>query len=219
MTILYEDDALLVVVKPAGVPTQTKKLGQQDMESMIKNYRVSKKEDAYVGVVHRLDQPVEGLMVFAKTKQAAAELSKQVAEKSADKCYYAMVEKRGVETYPGIQTEDGLVLENYLLKDGKTNTSAIVEKGTKDAKLARLHYRVLQENEVLAIVDIGLETGRHHQIRVQFSGAGLPLVGDRKYNRDGVARQNVALCSYKIGFVHPKTKEKMEFIIDNPFSL
>ncbi len=237
MTILYEDKDLLVVLKPAGVPTQTKRLGEQDMVSLLKNYRARQKEDTYIGVVHRLDQPVQGLMVFAKNQKAAAALSKQIAEKAADKSYYAVVERRTTQ-YPGTEVlQDDVAksyrLEDYLLKDAKTNTSRIVPENTKDAKKARLTYEVLEEKEALAILDIHLETGRHHQIRVQFSGAGLPLVGDRKYNGQGTMSsyvkvieedretplRNVALCSYYIGFVHPTSLEKMEFSILNPFVL
>ncbi|MGN0351387.1 MAG: RluA family pseudouridine synthase [Roseburia sp.] len=212
--ILYEDDAILVCVKAAGVATQTKKLGQPDMESILKNYRAGKGEPPYIGIVHRLDQPVSGVMVFAKTKEAAAALSKQIAVKSADKYYYAVTD--------GVPSPAGGTLEHYLLRDGKTNTSRVAGKETPEAKKAILSYEVLEQNTKQALVRIKLETGRHHQIRVQMAEIGCPLVGDRKYNfkeNMKMSTQGLCLCSYKIAFRHPVTKKKMEFEIDNPFTL
>lgn len=223
--ILYEDAHLFVCRKPAGVATQSAKAGQQDMVSLIKNDRAKKGEEPYVGLIHRLDQPVEGVMVFAKTKQAAAALSKQVADRGMDKFYLAVVEGR-LE-----KTEE--ILEHYLIRDGKTNLSRVVsepkELNAKDsqAKLARLSYQVLsyQEDSDTSLVRIKLDTGRHHQIRVQMAAIGHPLCGDQKYNPscdlDGNNRnrqQTVALCSYKIGFVHPTTKKDMtyEILPQNP---
>lgn len=214
LSILYEDEAILVCEKPAGVATQTKRLGQADMESLLKNYRVEKGEPPYIGVVHRLDQPVSGVMVFAKTKETAADLSRQIQTKQADKYYYAKVE--------GIPEKKKGTLEHYLLRDGKTNTSSVVRSGTPGAKRAALSYEVLAAADGSAILKIKLETGRHHQIRVQLSHAGFPIVGDRKYNfkaNMSPAAENLALCSYKIGFKHPITRKKLEFEIDNPFYL
>ncbi len=213
MEILYEDDAVIVCVKPPKVATQTKRIGEPDMESMLRNYRVSKGEPPYIGIVHRLDQPVGGVMVFAKNKEAAASLSRQVAEKLANKCYYAVTD--------GVPNPPRGTLEDYLLRDGKSNTSKVVAKGTPEAKRAALSYQVLKHNGARGLVEVNLETGRHHQIRVQFAHAGWPLVGDRKYNfKENMKRgaTDLALCSYKIGFRHPITKKKMEFTIDNPFS-
>lgn len=184
------------------------------MESMLKNYRVAKGEPPYIGIVHRLDQPVKGVMVFAKTKEAAADLSRQVSAKVADKFYYAMVD--------GVPEKKKGILEDYLLRDGKTNTSKVVTKGSADAKRAELSYEVLETDGKCSVLKIKLETGRHHQIRVQLSNAGWPIVGDRKYNfKEAMtpSGRELALCSYKIGFVHPKTRRKLEFEIDKPFHL
>lgn len=214
MEILYEDTEIIVCVKPAGVATQTKKLGQADMESLLKNYRVSKGEPPYIGVVHRLDQPVGGVMVFAKNKEAAADLSRQIQGKLADKYYYAMTD--------GVPEKQKGSLEDYLLRDGKSNTSSVVSRQNAEAKRAALSYEVLEQNGIRAILRVQLETGRHHQIRVQLSHAGFPIVGDRKYNFKENMRPfsgNLALCSYKLGFKHPKTHKKMEFEIDKPFYL
>lgn len=214
LSILYEDEAILVCTKPAGVAVQTKQLGQPDMESLLKNYRVSRGEPPYIGVVHRLDQPVEGVMVFAKTKEAAASLSRQIAAKRADKFYYAMVE--------GTPPQKKGVLVDELLRDARTNTSAVVARGTQGAKRAELAYEVSETGGGRAILKIRLETGRHHQIRVQLSHAGMPIVGDRKYNfRENIYPSGIqlALCSYHLGFRHPVTHRKMEFEIDKPFTL
>lgn len=212
LKIIYEDEQLLVCHKPAGVATQTKRLGQQDMESLLKNNRASKGEPSYIGVVHRLDQPVEGVMVFAKTKEAASDLSRQVQMKEADKFYYAVTD--------GVPVEKTGSLEDYLLRDGRTNISKVVKEGTTGAKKARLSYEVLEEDGTHAILKIQLDTGRHHQIRVQLAHAGYPIAGDRKYNADSSTTpgDHLKLCSYKIGFVHPKTHKKMEFEIENPYA-
>lgn len=212
--ILYEDDAIIVCVKEAGVATQTKQIGQRDMESMLKTYRMQKGEVAYIGVVHRLDQPVQGVMVFAKTKEAAADLSRQVSTKAADKYYYAVTD--------GVPDKLAGTLEDYLLRDGKTNTSKVVSSKTTGAKRAELSYEVLDKNDTQALLNIKLATGRHHQIRVQMANAGWPLVGDRKYNfkenmRQG--QQSMKLCSYKLVITHPVTKKKLEFEIENPFRI
>lgn len=213
-TILYEDDAIIVCVKEAGVATQTKKIGQKDMESMLRTYRMQKGEPSYIGVVHRLDQPVSGVMVFAKTKEAAADLSRQISTKAADKYYYAVTD--------GIPDKVKGTLEDYLLRDGKTNLSKVTDRKTAGAKRAELSYEVLEKNETKALLKIKLATGRHHQIRVQMAHAGWPLVGDRKYhfkeNMNGGSCP-MCLCSYKLGFSHPTTKKKLEFEIDCPFTI
>lgn len=212
LKIIYEDDSLIVCEKPAGVATQTKRLGQQDMESLLRNYRAGKGEQPYIGVVHRLDQPVAGVMVFAKTKEAAAALSRQVQSKAADKYYYAMTD--------GVPEESCGSLEDELLHDGKTNITRVVSTGTKGAKHARLSYEVTESNGERAILRVQLDTGRPHQIRVQLANAGYPIVGDRKYNPKESGREaGLKLCSYKIGFTHPVTKKKMKFEIRNPYQL
>ena len=177
MNILYEDSDLLVVEKPAGIPVESRKIGVPDMNSLLKNYLASQSlnHPPYLGMIHRLDQPVQGVMAFAKTPRAAKTLSLDLANGSMTKHYLAVV--------TGIPPEEG-ELTDFLRKDGRTNTSAIVPKGTPGAKLARLTYRRISvlPSESLSLVQIHLLTGRHHQIRVQMAGAGFPLYGDRKYN-------------------------------------
>lgn len=205
--IIYEDESLLVCRKPAGIPVQTAKAGQQDMVSLLKNYRMIRKEEPQIYVLHRLDQPVEGIMVFAKHKDAAASLSRQIQQKTVDKYYYALVE--------GVPNPPEGTLTNYLLRDGKNNTSRVVLEGTKGAKQAVLSYKVKQTAKDKSLVEIQLETGRHHQIRVQMAQAGYPLVGDKKYNpncSDGYLP--IGLCSVKLSFCHPSTGAKLTYAIE-----
>lgn len=211
LNILYEDDALLVVKKDAGIPVQSGRLRMMDLQGLIKNELYRRNPSAgepYLGIVHRLDQPVEGVLVFAKTPQAASALSKQVTDGTMKKYYLALL--------CGQPSEETGTLVDYLQKDGRTNTSKIVPKGTKDAKRAELHYRILKRGEKTALAEIALITGRHHQIRVQTAGAGWPLYGDTKYNpqfQQTTGQVQTALCAYKLSFVHPKTKKRMEFCI------
>ena len=217
--IIYEDEDIIVCKKPAGVATQTRRIGQADMESLLKNYRASKGELPYIGVVHRLDQPVEGIMVFAKNKEAAADLSRQIKTKLADKYYYAMTD--------GVPEKKKGTLEDELLQNGKTNTSEVVERGTPQAKHASLSYEVVEQDGKHAVLRIKLDTGRHHQIRVQLVemlGCGEVVKGcvDCYPNkRESIAPSGgqLALCSFKIAFRHPKTHRKLEFEIDKPFGL
>ncbi len=212
MEIIYEDQAVIVCYKPAGTATQTKRLGQQDMESLLKNYRASKRESPYIGVIHRLDQPVEGIMVFAKTPQAAAKLSAQVQERSIGKFYYAVA-----QAFPDGKEEG--VLTDYLLADKKNNSTRVVPQKTPQAQRAELAYRIVAAagNEAGTVTgyvkyDIHLHTGRHHQIRVQFASRGCPLLGDQRYGTktEGTA---LALCAYRVAFTHPDTGRKMDFSI------
>lgn len=206
--ILFEDEYIIVCYKSAGIPTQTAKLGAPDMVSMLKNHL----KGGYVAVVHRLDQPVEGVLVFAKTPQAAKELNKQLQSDDFGKYYKAVLW--------GVPKERTATLEDYLVKDGKTNTSRVGKAGEKDAKKAVLSYKIVatakDDEKDISLVQIKLGTGRHHQIRVQMAHMGCPIWGDSKYNtamiQDRRFRQ-VALCAYRLEIVHPKTKKKMEFEI------
>ena len=202
--IIYEDEDILLCRKPAGMATQTKRLGQQDMESWLKNYRVKKGEPPYIGIVHRLDQPVEGLMVYGKTQVATANLSKQVQQRMLGKYYYAVSAKSP-------EREEG-VLENYLLTDKKLNHTKVVEpSASKEAKQAKLEYCVTDKRENAVVFDIKLHTGRQHQIRVQMAHMGCPLIGDSKYGNG--EKMSLGLCSYRLQFSHPRTGEAMDYRI------
>lgn len=205
--IIYEDNDIIVCHKPAGVATQTKRVGQQDVESFLRNYRAKKKEDTFIGVVHRLDQPVEGVMVFAKNSKAAAALSKQVSERTIGKHYYAKVWTKDATL------EKQATLVDYMLTDKKANVSSVVPEGTEGAKRAELEYVVIEQQEEWALVDITLHTGRQHQIRLQFASRGCPLLGDSKYGSEDGYR-NVALCSYRLEFHHPTTGKPMDIKIE-----
>lgn len=214
--IRYEDDTLLVVHKPSGIATQTARIGQADVVSELKNYRKSKNESAYIGVVHRLDQPVEGLLVFAKTPQAAASLSRQLESGRLKKFYLAYADGM-------LHEGEAADLTDYLKKDARTNMSAIVDKNASGAKEARLHYKCIKTCASFCVVEIELFTGRHHQIRVQMSHAGYPLLGDMKYGTEhskGLSRQlgygNTALWAYRLCFLHPSDGREMNFVTDYP---
>lgn len=205
LEIIFEDEFIIVCKKMSGIPTQTPESGVTDMVSLLKNYRVSKGEPPYIGLVHRLDQPVEGVMVFAKDKKSAAALSAQMQAHTFEKYYYAMV----VGTFsPACGT-----LENYLLRDGKSNVSSVVPKDTTGAKRAELSYKTVKTMEDRSLVRIQLKTGRHHQIRVQLAHAGHPIIGDKKYGRNTPGYLPLGLCSYHIGFIHPVTKKKVVYEI------
>ena len=212
LNILFEDDHVLVVKKDAGIPVQAGKMRIMDLQGLIKNelYRRNRKGgEPYLGLIHRLDQPVEGVMVFAKTPFAAGALSEQVTDGRMKKQYLALL--------CGKPSEDSGKLVDYLIKDGRTNTSSVVKEQNKDAKRAELNYQVLKRYEEMTLVEVELITGRHHQIRVQMANAGWPLYGDTKYNpqfQEVTEHVQTALCAYKLSFVHPKTKKVMEFCIE-----
>lgn len=208
--ILYEDQYLLVCHKLPRIATQTSRIGEKDMVSLLKNYlyqKSLKKQEPYLAVIHRLDQMVEGVLVFAKTPFAAKELSRQLQQKEFGKQYKAIVCKS--------PSEKSGTLINFMIKDKKSNTSRICNEQDAGAKKAILHYEVVDENkDGTAIVHIYLETGRHHQIRVQLANIGCGIMGDAKYNAGNYDREKwdkIALCAYRLRFIHPKTKKEMVF--------
>ena len=177
LKVLFEDNHIIVVEKPANIPSQGDKTGDKDMLSIIKEYLIkkyNKKGDAYLGLVHRLDRPVGGVMVFAKTSKAASRLSEGVRNKEFSKRYLVIVDGK-------MENEKG-VFEDYLVKNEKTNLSKVTDEKNKNAKKASLDYEVIKYNEEtnLSLVKVNLHTGRHHQIRVQFASRGHSIYGDQK---------------------------------------
>lgn len=209
--ILYEDNHILIVHKPAGLATQTSHVGQQDVVSELKNYLKS----PYLGVVHRLDQPVEGLLVFAKTKEAAGKLTKQLSGGTLNKQYYALV--------CGKPEENRGELVDYLVKEG--NVGRVGEATEKEAKQAILQYKVIKSmTPDCSLVDVHIETGRFHQIRLQMANAGHPILGDLKYgSKESIEMswkyqvKNVALYAYRIQLYHPMTGKKLDYAIEPVF--
>lgn len=207
INIIYEDNHLLVIEKPVNIPVQKDNTNDIDLITMLKDYRKhheNKPGEAYLGLVHRLDRPVGGIMVFAKTSKAASRLSEQIRTNTFHKTYIAVVE--------GILPKEGS-LEDYLIKDEKENISYVTTK--EKGKYSKLEYKLIDTKDNLSLVRINLITGRSHQIRVQFSSRNYPLVGDSKYSSNP-NNINIALYAETITFNHPTTKEKLTFTLNKP---
>lgn len=201
MIVLYEDNHIIVVVKPAGVTVMPDKSKSTSMLELVKIYvkdKYSKPGNVFIGLVHRLDRPTGGVMVFARTSKGASRISKQIRDKQFHKTYLAVVK--------GTMNSKSGVMKDYLLKDIENNKSHVVERETNGSKEALLSYTVLDEKAELSLLSITLETGRHHQIRVQLSNSGHPIVGDLKYGGSKNNRE-IALWANKITFSQPVTGE------------
>ena len=211
--VLYEDNHLLVVDKPINVPMQKDNSNDLDLFTMCKDYikeKYQKPGNVYLALLHRLDRPVSGVCIFAKTSKAASRLSSDIAKHNFKKEYLAVVYDNG------LKDED--TFKDKLLKDEKTNTVK-VDKNGKDASL---DYMVLNRKDNLALVKINLHTGRSHQIRVQFSSRNHPLWGDQRYNKNAKAHEQIALNSYRLTFKHPITNNEISFVSINkryPFDI
>jgi len=248
--IIYEDEALMVIHKPAGIAVQSARVGQMDVESELRNYLAvqgrmqsgspnmhssvggGQKKPVFLGLIHRLDQPVEGLLVVAKQKEAAARLNKQLTEGSLNKKYLAVVQLPCED----IPTEG--TFTDFLLKDGQTarivstkgketsvspagkgrNGALASSRSTEVAKKAVLQYRILNRTEGAALVDIQIDTGRFHQIRCQMAYHGMPLLGDLKYGSSSsmelstkLGIRQTALCADRIAFIHPFKGKELAF--------
>ena len=236
LDIIYEDKEIIVCYKPSGVATQTASLGSPDMVSMLKNYLTKKGEGNYLGVIHRLDQMVSGLLVFAKTKKSAAALSKQIQDGNANKDYLALCY--------GVPEERKGTLVHYMMKDPQTKLAKVMSEKEQNLKNNRagktvankigtdnplthykkavLNYEVEEEREDCSVLRIHLQTGRFHQIRAQFAAIGNVLLGDVKYgtvqSKEFSAKEKintVALCAYRLVLKHPITGKDMEFVLNN----
>lgn len=207
LKVIFEDNHIIVVEKPVNIPSQADKTGDIDMLTIIKAYlkeKYNKPGNVYLGLVHRLDRPVGGVMVFAKTSKSAGRLSNQVREKQFQKTYLVIVNGK-------MEQQKG-TLQDYLLKNEKANMSKVAKEGTKNSKLAILDYEVLKYDKELnlSVLRINLHTGRHHQIRVQLSSRNHSIYGDQKYGGRGHGKQ-IALWAYELKLFHPITNELMEF--------
>ena len=206
INIIYEDNHLLVVEKPINIPVQEDESKDMDFLTILKDYikkRDNKSGNVYLGLVHRLDRPVGGVMVFAKTSKCASRLSEQIRNRTFKKTYLAIVE--------GKLNNSGTFIDK-LLKDPKNNIVKVDNKG----KEAILDYKLISYKDNFSLVKINLKTGRSHQIRVQFSYHGYPLYGDQKYNRNAKVGEQIALFSNSITFNHPTTKELLTFNLALP---
>lgn len=213
MPIIFEDNHLLVVVKPVNMPVQEDDSHDPDLLSLLKTdlkRRYGKPGNVFVGLVHRLDRPAGGVMVFAKTSKSASRLSDQVRTRSLDKHYYAVVH--------GVPDRASGTLRHYLVKDHAANTVRTSTRHNKEAKESILQYEIAAGHESFSLIRVQLLTGRPHQIRVQFSSIGCPLYGDQKYgvsmNKPG---QQLALWSTLLGFNHPISKERLIFRSAPPY--
>ncbi len=206
INIIYEDNHLLVVEKPINIPVQEDNSKDKDLLNLLKEYireKYNKPGNVYLGLVHRLDRPASGIMVFAKTSKAASRLSDDIRNNKITKIYNVVVE--------GNIDSEG-ILKDKLLKNTKTNIVTVDSKG----KESLLNYKKLGYKNGYSLVEIVLETGRSHQIRVQMSHYGHPLYGDQKYNKNSKVGEQLALFAKRLEIIHPVTKEKMVFELDLP---
>ena len=213
VAVLHEDNSILVVVKPQNIPSQADASGDLDLLTLLKDYiknKYDKPGNVYLGLVHRLDRPTGGVMVFAKNSKAAERLSKQIVDGEMTKTY--------LTTVVGTPKQRKDTLVNYLKKNSLTNTVYVATFGDHDAKRAELSYEVLDSDERLSLVKVQLGTGRSHQIRVQMSAINCPVYGDARYGGNIVRGQNLALWAYKLELTHPITKERMVFVAYPPDS-
>lgn len=209
--ILYEDSDIIVVVKPRGVSSQSEKGFEEDMVSLLKKHIG---RDAYIGVIHRLDKPVYGIMVFGKNKKSAFLLSEDLKSKKIEKVYEVLVE--------GVPLENEGVFKDYIVQEKGDNISRLCEGKTSGAKEAVLNYKLISSENNISRLRIELITGRHHQIRLQCSSHGIPLFGDYKYNKrlpEGKCEYDkvLALAAVELSFFHPVKKIKMDYRINADF--
>lgn len=212
LTVLYEDNHIIVVLKPQNKPSQPDASNDEDMLTSVKNYikeTKNKPGEAFVGLLHRLDRPTGGVMVFAKTSKGASRVSQQIASKNFKKYYYAVVQGKPFALRNKIS--------HFLKKDERTNTVVVTPQSVEGAKLAELSYEIVASNDEHSLVKVELHTGRSHQIRVQLKHIGHPIVGDAKYG-NAKAGQKLALWAYEVSFEHPTTQQNLVFKILPPLT-
>ncbi len=211
LVILYEDNHVIVVLKPQMVPSCPDGSGDDSLLDCVKRYiktAYAKEGNAYVGLVHRLDRPTGGVMVFAKTSKAAARLSNQMKDGDFEKRYLAVL--------CGVPPKKSARLENYLRKNSINNMVYVCTQTEEGAKFAALDYDVVGVRAELALAEIKLHTGRTHQIRVQTAAINCPVYGDMRYGGEKAVKGRLALWAYSLRFNHPVTQERMRFIAEPP---
>ena len=203
--VLYEDNHLIVAIKPAGVLSQSDGSNAPDMLTILKAYikdKYQKPGEVYLGLVHRLDRPVSGVMVFARTSKAASRLSEQIRTRRVEKIYRCVVN--------GVLEGEGR-LENFISKDESSNTVTVSDVEKPGFKASYLDYRALASKDGMTLAEVKLGTGRSHQIRAQMAHAGHPLIGDQKYGKKDNRTKDIALEAYKLSFEHPVKREFITF--------
>ena len=211
LTILHEDNHIIVVLKPQGVPTCGDENGDDSLLEQVRRYikeTYNKPGNVYVGLIHRLDRPTGGVMVFAKTSKAASRLAEQMRSGDFEKRYLAVL--------AGVPKEPQAKLVNYLKKNAVNNMVYVCPPTTDGAKMASLEYFVKEEKGGCALVEVKLHTGRTHQIRVQMANIGAPVYGDMRYGGENAKKGNLALWAYSLTFTHPVTKERLRFMAGPP---
>ncbi len=211
LIILHEDNHIIVVLKPQNVPSCEDESKDRDMLTIIKDYikqTYNKQGNVYLGLVHRLDRPTGGVMVFAKSSKAASRLSQQLIDGDFEKRYYTVL--------VGEPKEEKATLTHYLKKNAVNNMVYVCPPTVNGAKMARLEYTVLDSKEGLSLADVRLYTGRSHQIRVQMSAMGTPVYGDMRYGGEKAKKGYLALWAYYLSFTHPVSKERMVFRVQPP---
>ena len=211
LNILYEDNHIIVVLKPQMVACCPDESGDSNLFDCVKEYikvTYNKQGNAYLGLIHRLDRPTGGVMVFAKTSKAAARLSEQMRSGGFEKKYFAVL--------CGVPSKKRATLENYLRKNSVNNTVYVATFGEEGAKFAKLDYEVKATERGLSLAEITLHTGRTHQIRVQTSAINCPVYGDMRYGGDKAVKGKLALWAYSLKFSHPTTGELLRFVIEPP---
>ena len=211
LTVLHEDNHIIVVLKPQGIPTCGDDSGDDSLLEQVRRYikeRYNKPGNVYVGLVHRLDRPTGGVMVFAKTSKAASRLAEQMRTGDFEKRYLAVL--------AGVPREPQAKLVNYLKKNAVNNMVYVCPPTTDGAKMASLEYFVKEEKGGCSLVEVKLHTGRTHQIRVQMANIGTPVYGDMRYGGESAKKGNLALWAYSLTFTHPVTKERLRFMAGPP---
>ena len=211
LVILYEDNHIIVVLKPQNIPSCEDESKDENMLSIIKEYiRVTynKQGNVYLGLVHRLDRPTGGVMVFAKSSKAASRLSEQMRDGDFEKRYYAVL--------VGTPKEEKATLTHYMKKNAVNNMVYVCPPSVTGAKFAELEYEILDVKAGLSLADIKLHTGRSHQIRVQMNAIGTPVYGDMRYGGEKAKKGYLSLWAYYLSFTHPVSKERMVFRVQPP---